>query len=61
MTGYGVAVDSNDNIYVVGETGAIGTGIGHLTKLDKYGALVWTKTFEVRDFYNSYKTHGNRN
>ena len=49
MTGYGVAVDSNDNIYVVGETGAIGTGIGHLTKLDKYGELIWTKTFEVTE------------
>ena len=49
MTGYGVAVDSNDNIYVVGETGAITSGIGHITKLDKYGALVWTKTLEVTE------------
>ena len=46
---YGVAVDSNDNIYFVGETGALGSGIGHITKLDKLGELVWTKTLQVTE------------
>jgi hypothetical protein len=43
-----VAVDSNDNIYVVGQYRVPNTadGKGYISKVDKYGALIWIKTLE---------------
>lgn len=42
-----VAVDSNDNIYTVGYINdtSIDT-IGYISKINKYGTLLWTKTLE---------------
>ena len=50
-TSYDLAVDSNDNIYIVGGTlgDAYNTGKCAIHKMDKYGALVWTKTLEVTE------------
>lgn len=66
---YDLAVDSNDNIYIVGGTlgNAYNTGKCAIHKVDKYGALIWTKTLEVTEtgttgaFFNSIAIDTNDN
>ena len=43
-----VAVDSNDNIYVVGQYRGSGSGDykAYISKVNKYGELIWIKTLE---------------
>ena len=41
-----MAIDSDDNIYIVGARDAGSGSIGRITKINKYGTLKWTKLFE---------------
>ncbi len=45
--GYGVAQDSNENYYIVGSTSSFGAGATdmYVIKANKFGDLVWQKTF----------------
>ena len=41
-----MAIDSDDNIYIVGNRDTGSGSIGRITKINKYGTLKWTKLFE---------------
>lgn len=49
--GYGIAIDSNQNVYVAGRTNAGGAGgyDAYIAKLSNSGSLQWTKYFGVTD------------
>ena len=48
---YDLAVDSNDNIYVVGRYKDTNTSsyIAYISKVDKFGVHIWMKTLEVTE------------
>ena len=41
-----MAIDSDDNIYIVGDRNTGSGSVGRITKINKYGTLKWTKLLE---------------
>lgn len=48
-----IAIDSSDNVYIVGSTSA-GT-LGSITKMDPYGRQLWTKTTDLATYTDEIK------